>query len=120
MSHRRFSTGFYFGKPDQYTENGGYIRDWDIAGVVTGWENGELLLTQKNKFWEGDMLEVLAPGERPCPLTAEGMRDEAGTPLSAASHPEMKLSLRCERFFPAGSILRKPSGDRWSAERQTN
>lgn len=114
VSHRRYSTGFYFGTPDQYTQNGGYVRDWDIAAVVTGWENGELLLRQKNKFTEGEQLELLMPGQPPVLLTAEGLRDESGSPITAAPHAEMLLSLRCDTPYPAGSILRKSSADRWS------
>lgn len=117
VSHRRYSTGFYFsaegedgrreGVPGQYLESGGYIRDWDVTALVTGWREGRLLLSQKNKFSEGDELEVLQPGKRPQTLIARGMQNEAGEPIASAPHPEMKLSLECETAFPEGSILRR-------------
>ena len=44
---------FYFGQPDngQYYESGGYIRNYDVAAVVEGWEEGMLLCTQRNRFF---------------------------------------------------------------------
>ena len=38
MSHRTYSTGFYFGRPEnaQTYENAGYIRDYAIAAIVDG------------------------------------------------------------------------------------
>lgn len=119
VSHRRYSTGFYFDRPDQYTQNGGYIRSWDIVAVVTGQEDDRLFLTQKNKFSEGEPLELLVPGEKPFAFSAEEMKDGEGAPISAAPHPEMPLSIRCEHPAPVGSILRKPSTDRWNGERHT-
>ena len=35
ISHRRYSTGFFFGQPGQYYQNSRYIRDWQICAVVT-------------------------------------------------------------------------------------
>ncbi len=109
VSHRRYSTGFYFGTPDQYPENGGYERDWDIVAVVDGWDEaaGELLLTQKNKFSEGDETEILEPGQKPCIFQVFGLKDGDGNPLEAACHPLMKLRLPCRRGFRPGSIVRK-------------
>lgn len=107
VSHRRYSTGFYFGEPEQYYENGGYLREWDIVAVVDGCEGEDLLLTQKNKFSQGDFLEILEPGAEPWPLQAECLRDGEGNPIEAASHPLMPLRMHSPRPFRAGSIIRK-------------
>lgn len=119
ISHRRYSTGFYFGVPGQYTQNGGYIRSWDIVAFVTGQEGERLYVKQKNKFSEGEALEILAPGREPYPLVAREMQNEEGEAIVSAPHPEMALSLSCPEPFPAGSIVRKPSEDRWNRERHT-
>ena len=113
VSHRQYSTGFYFGRPEngQYYENGGYVRQWDVVAVVDGWKDGQLYCTQRNKFVKGDVLEVLSPGEKPYPLTVEAIFDEAGCPQEAASHAMMKLSMPWEKAIPAGSILRRESGN---------
>ena len=41
VSHRIYSTGFYFGEPGQYVENSRYIRQWQICAKVESCaENG--------------------------------------------------------------------------------
>lgn len=107
VSHRRYSTGFYFGTPDQYPENGGYERDWDIVAIVDGTEDGDLLLTQKNKFSEGDTVEILEPGQEPFSYVVSSLRDESGNTIAAACHALMKLRIACEKSFLPGSIVRK-------------
>ena len=65
VSHRPYGTGFYFGEPAQNTKEGGYIRDYQAAAVVTGYENGYLVVSQRNRFCEGDVLETLVPNQKP-------------------------------------------------------
>ena len=63
VSHRQYSTGFYFGRPEngQYYETGGYVRGYDVAALVDDCADGYLYCTQKNKFEIGDTLELLEP-----------------------------------------------------------
>lgn len=107
VSHRQYSTGFYFGTPDQYPDNGGYERTWDVCALVEGWDNGELLLTQKNRFSDGDWVELLEPGCPPLKLQISGLMDGDGIPIETARHPQMKLRLPFPRSFPPGTILRQ-------------
>ncbi|MBC8611794.1 Uncharacterized protease yhbU precursor [uncultured Ruminococcus sp.] len=107
VSHRRYSTGFYFGKPDQYYENGGYLREFDVVAVVDRCEGGWLYGTQKNKFSAGDEVEILAPKQKPVALTIGEMQDEAGVSISSAPHPHMRFKLKTDLVFPAGSMIRK-------------
>ena len=111
VSHRRYSTGFYFDTPDQYPENGGYIREWDIAAVVREWSDGRLTVLQKNRFFEGDLLEAVEPGKPPCSLTVRELRDHDGVLVSAASHPMEELTFVCGIPLTPGSILRKQRQD---------
>lgn len=109
VSHRRYDTGFYFGRPvdGQCYESGGYIREYDVAAVVDGWEDGALLCTQRNRFFPGDELEALAPKSRPEALRTGRILDETGAELEAARHPMQRLRLPGLPPFPAGTILRK-------------
>lgn len=107
VSHRQYSTGFYFDTPAQYYENGGYIREYDIVAITGAYENGRLFLTQKNKFCEGDMVEILEPGKEPVSLVVRGMRNEAGESIEAACHPEMALSIESARAYLPLSMVRK-------------
>ena len=109
VSHRQYSTGFYFGRPEQgqYYENGGYIRSFDVIGVVRRWEDGVLYGEQRNKFGEGDWIEVLPPRNRAERLQVRELKNGAGEPIDSAPHAAMEFSFACERPFPPGSILRK-------------
>lgn len=107
ISHRPYGTGFYFGDPSQNTAEGGYIRDYQAAAVVTGYEDGRLVVSQRNRFCAGDVLETLVPGEAPELLTVTAMWDEADEPITAAPHPTMTVKIPFERSLPAGSYLRR-------------
>ena len=75
--------------------------------VVTGYEDGHLLLSQRNRFFKGDQLEALIPYEKPLPIAAEQLMDGDGAPIDAAPHPTMALRLPFDRPLPVGSYLRK-------------
>ena len=108
VSHRVYSTGFYFGEPGQYVENSRYIRQWQIAAKVESCDgNGVALCSLNNKFRAGDALEVVGPDLRPFPITAENMTDTDGKPLGEPRNPQMKFRIPLPRQVPAFSILRK-------------
>ena len=107
VSHREYCTGFYYGRPDQCYLTGGYVREWDIVGVVERCEGGRLYGTQRNRFAAGDVLEVLEPGREPYRLAVAEIRDAAGEPVPAAPHAMMPFSVPCEAVFTKGTILRK-------------
>ncbi len=108
VSHRPYGTGFYFGDPSQNTKSGGYIRTYQAVAVVTGYEDGKLLLSQRNRFFRGDELQALIPGGMPLSLCADDLRDGDGNPIDAAPHPTMALQLPFGQPLPIGSYLRKP------------
>ena len=108
ISHRRYSTGFFFGQPGQYTDSSRYVRDWQIvAKVVSCGGEGEALLTLNNKFSVGDTLELVGPGVRPQALTVEGLWDGEGAPLHEVRRPQMAFRMRLPRAVPPLSLLRR-------------
>ncbi len=108
ISHRIYSTGFYYGEPGQYTENSRYIREWQICGKVECCdENGIALCSLNNKFKAGDVLEVVGPDLRPFTITAENMTDIDGSPLDEPKTPQMKFHLPLPCPVPAYSMLRR-------------
>ena len=107
VSHRPYGTGFYFGDPSQNTKSGGYIREYQAVAVVTGYENGQLLLSQRNRFFKGDTLEALIPFESPVTFTADNLFDEDGNAIDAAPHPTMSLRIPYDHPLPIGTYLRK-------------
>ena len=108
VSHRVYSTGFYYGYPGQYTEHSRYIRDWQICAIVESCdENGLALCSLRNKFRAGDALEVVGPDTRPFPITAENMTDSEGQPLEEPRTPQMRFTLPLPKPVPAFSIIRR-------------
>ena len=107
VSHRIYSTGFYYGQPGQYTEHSRYIRDWQVCAIVESCdENGLALCSLRNKFSEGDTLEIVGPDLRPYAFTPAGMTDLEGQPLAEPRTPQMKFYIPLGRQVPALSILR--------------
>ena len=108
VSHRIYSTGFYYGYPGQYTENSRYLREWQVAAIVESCdENGLALCSLRNKFAEGTELEVVGPDLRPFSIVTGNMTDLENNPLSEPRTPQMKFYLPLPRQVPPYSILRK-------------
>ena len=108
VSHRIYSTGFYYGQPGQYVENSRYIRQWQIvARVEECSEDGLALCSLNNKFSAGDALEVVGPDLRPFAITAQGMRDADGMPLDEVRTPQSRFTLQLPKAVPPMSLLRR-------------
>lgn len=108
VSHRPYSTGFYFGEPGQYTPDACYFSESDVVAVVESCdEAGTAVLSQRNRFFPGDELELLMPGKKPLAFTMGPMIDRGGEPVLAASHPKMELHTVLPVAVPAGAFLRK-------------
>ena len=107
VSHRIYSTGFYFGEPGQYTENSRYIRQWQVCAIVEECdENGLALCSLRNKFSQGDTLEIVGPDLRPFPVVAGNMTDLENNPLDEPRTPQMRFYLPLGQQVPPLTILR--------------
>ena len=108
VSHRIYSTGFYYGHPGQYTEHSRYIRQWQVCAIVENCdENGLALCSLRNKFTVEDDLEIVGPDTKPFSVVPEKMRDPEGNPLTEPRKPEMQFYLQLPCQVPSLSILRK-------------
>ena len=108
VSHRIYSTGFYYGEPGQYTEHSRYIREWQIVAKVESCdENGLAVCSLNNKFRVGDALEIVGPDLRPFPFTAADIRDEEGSALEEPRHPQMKFTMQLPKQVPDLSMIRR-------------
>ena len=107
VSHRIYSTGFYYGHPGQYTENSRYIREWQVCAIVESCdENGLAICSLRNKFSAGDTVEVVGPDRKPFSVTVPMMEDLDGAPLEQPRTPQMKFRLQLPQAVPPLSILR--------------
>ena len=111
ISHRPYSEGFWFGRPEQYTGDARYIRDWQVSAIVTSCTpDGRALCSLRNKFGRGETLELIGPGIKPISFTVTDLTDESGLPIDEARTPQMALTLPLPCQTPPLSILRKKVG----------
>ncbi len=106
ISHRPYGTGFYYGMPGQYHKKAGYIRSYEVVAVVEDWKDGWLKLQQRNRFFQGDTLDVLEPGVKPYNFTIKKMMDDENHQLYNACHPLMTVFVPCEKPVKVGALLR--------------
>jgi putative protease len=78
MSHREYTTGFNFGpiEKGQVLDTGGYIRNWDVCALFKEYKNGRLVVSQRNRFYQGDVLEVVEPYKKPYQLVVSDLVNE--------------------------------------------
>ena len=108
ISHRIYSTGFYYGQPGQYTKTSRYIRQWQIVAMVESCdETGLAKCSLRNKFRKGDILECVGPDTRPFEVIPEEMETTEGAHLEEPKTPQMEFYLRLPKQVPAYSILRR-------------
>ncbi len=108
ISHREYSTGFFLGnEPGQVHSNGGYIREYDVVAVCDAYRDGIMEVSQRNKFFKGDILEILNPKNKPFDLKVEKILDEWGNELESAPHAMQKLFIPVESAIIPGAYLRK-------------
>ena len=108
ISHRVYSTGFYYGQPGQYTETSRYIRQWQIVAMVESCdENGLALCSLRNKFSRGDPLECVGPDVKPFAFEAGPMQTPDGQPLEQPRTPQMGFYMQLPKAVPPYSMLRR-------------
>ena len=107
VSHRHYSTGFYYGYPGQFTEDSRYIRDWQVVAVVTSCTpEGLATLSLRNKFAAGDSLELVGPDVPALSFQAPVMTDGDGLPLYEPKKPQMVFQMQLPRAVPPQSLRR--------------
>ncbi len=107
VSHRHYSTGFFYGQPGQFYEDARYIRDWQICAVVTDCTpEGLATLSLRNKFAAGDRVEVVGPDTKPFSMTAPMMTDAEGLLLAEPKTPQMVFTMQLPRPVPPMSFIR--------------
>ncbi len=112
-SHRDYSTGFYFDRPDSNAHNyesASYIRNYDFIGIVRGYEEetGLHIVEQRNKMWVGDDIEIIGPHIETMYSKIEEMYDEDGNPIDSAPRAKQIVKLKLNKKLDKDYMLRKP------------
>lgn len=116
-TYRQFTTGFYFGKPDenmQIYDSNTYVNEYIYLGIVEEvTEKGFAKIVQRNKFCVGDKIEIMKPDGSNVPVTVLSLTTEEGEAVESAPHPKQTLYVEMSEEAAACDILRKeaPKGD---------
>ncbi|MCI8646688.1 MAG: U32 family peptidase [Firmicutes bacterium] len=112
VSHREFTTGFYFNQPtnkDQNYQTSAYTRNYTFIGVVRSYDADTKLaiVEQRNKMTLGEEIEVFGPYTDSFTQKLEVLLDEEGSPLESAPHPQQILQIKMEQPVAENFMLRK-------------
>ena len=112
VSHRDYTTGFYFGRPtekDQIYGSSSYTQTSDFVGLVLDYDGatGWAVVEQRNNMKLGQEIEVFQPRGRMFRQILAEMVDEEGTPIEAAPHPQQIIRIHMKEPVEKWSILRR-------------
>ena len=106
VSHRHYSTGFYYGQPGQFTDDARYLREWQVVAVVERCDaDGVATLSLRNKFAAGDAVEIVGPDCRPFAMTAPTMLVD-GVEQTEVRTPKTLFQMKMPRPVPPLSFVR--------------
>lgn len=107
VSHRPYSTGFYYGPPGQYYANSRYVREWQVVALVMNCDaEGNATLSLRNKFRTGDTVELVGPDLRPFAMTVGQMQNESGAVLEEPRTPQMIFHMKLPKAVPPYTLVR--------------
>ncbi len=117
--HRDYSTGFFYNSPQEdanIDETKSYNKPAFVVGIVEDYmeDRGMYKVTQKNKLYEGDILNVLMPEGYIEPVRVIRLEDEKGERIESTPHPEMTFYMETDNKdirIPSMSFLSR-DGDK--------
>ena len=112
-TYRQFTTGFYFGKPDESTQiydNNTYVSEYIYLGIVGSLTRvaGEdcVRIEQRNKFSVGDAIEIMKPDGTNVAVEVLAMYDEQGRSIESCPHSRQIIDVKLSRTPDIYDILR--------------
>lgn len=113
-TYRQFTTGFFYGKPDENTQiydNNTYVKEYTYLGYAEEVEeNGLVHITQRNKFTVGETIEIMKPDGRNLAAVVKAIYDENGVSVESAPHPQQKLAVDLGAEVEKYDLLRRAEG----------
>ena len=108
-SHRRYTTGFYFGADDkEYLEDSMPIQTYVfIAKVVEDAKDGKVKVEMRNRFKVGDELEILSSDDNFLKtIKIEKIKNSIGEYIDDAKRVQEIVEINCPYSLKTGDILR--------------
>ena len=109
-TYRQFTTGFFYGKPDQESQiydSNTYIREYTYLGIVGEVKDGLCVIEQRNKFTVGEQIEIMKPNGENMEVTVRAIYSEDGERMESAPHPKQKLFVNLDVQAEVFDILRR-------------
>ncbi|MBE7025951.1 MAG: U32 family peptidase [Ruminococcaceae bacterium] len=112
VSHRPYTHGFYFGKTDansQVYETSSYIRDYDIVGFITDYDEktGIATVEQRNKMNIGDTIEIIQPGKPYFSQKVEWLKNAEGESITSTPHAQMVYTMKTDKPVTKNAMIRR-------------
>ena len=109
-TYRQFTTGFFFGKPDETTQiydSNTYVKEYTYLGIIGEEKEGAYRIEQRNKFSVGETIEVMKPNGENVEVTVKRILTEDGEEQESAPHPKQVLYVDLGIKVDAYDILRR-------------
>ncbi len=109
-TYRQYTTGFFFGKPGadaQIYDNSMYVKDYAYLGLIYGVEDGWCRMEQRNRFFVGDMAEVMKPSGENQKVTVLAIRDGEGNLMQSCPHPKQEIFVRFDQELEMFDLVRQ-------------
>ena len=109
-TYRQFTTGFFFGKPDETTQiydSNTYVKEYTYLGIIGEEKEGTYRIEQRNKFSVGETIEVMIPDGTNKEVIVKAIEDEDGRPMESAPHPKQMIYVDFGEEIKEGYLLRR-------------
>ena len=109
-TYRQFTTGFFFGKPDENTQiydSNTYNKEYTYLGIVGETKDGLCRIEQRNKFSVGETIEIMKPDGCNVEVTVKRILNEDGEEQESAPHSKQVLWVELSVVPEEYDILRR-------------
>ena len=109
-TYRKFTTGFFFGKPDddaQIYDSNTYVKEYTYLGIAGEVKDGLCRIEQRNKFSVGENIEIMKPDGTNVEVTVRRIVNEEGEEQESAPHPKQVLFVELSECPDKYDILRR-------------
>ena len=113
-TYRQFTTGFFFGKPDETTQiydSNTYVKEYTYLGIIGEGRDGLCRVEQRNKFSVGEIIEIMKPNGENVEAKVERILNEEGEEQESAPHSKQVLYVALDQKADKYDILRRAEKD---------
>lgn len=112
VSHRAYTTGFYYGRPtekDQIYGTSSYTQTSDFVGLVLDYDEktGFATVEQRNNMKVGQEIEIFQPHLAGYRQILQEMYNDEGEAIQVAPHPQQIVKIRMDKPVEPYGILRR-------------